>query len=247
MASMSRTLGPAAWARGVPTATRDPTRGRRPPYSGEAWVRAVRDTRRDATHERPRRPAPACPLILGHGFFMHWRMATPTWTPSMSTVRGSARTGTPGQRDSAMRCANDHDNADAELFCCECGAVMPPLRSATQIRIRWFAEPSHLLAPRHHHHRGQSRGRAQPHPATRAQGDDALVPCCTRAQLRRRPLTGRGDCRRPAHRRRGHRAWRRWRARRRRSGAATPRAAGSHVHQRIDARLSAARTSPISS
>src|SRR3954451_25490442 len=46
-----------------------------------------------------------------------------------------------GNRERAMRCANDHSNADVELFCRECGEIMPPLPNATEVTIRWLADP----------------------------------------------------------------------------------------------------------
>ena len=61
-----------------------------------------------------------------------------------------------------MRCANGHDNVDVEIFCCECGEVMPPLGGTTQMRIRWSAEVwnHRRLQLRLRCHRGRSRGRA---------------------------------------------------------------------------------------
>jgi hypothetical protein len=50
-------------------------------------------------------------------------------------------------KERAMRCANDHGNADVELFCRECGEIMPPLSGVREVRIKWLADPEPSLWP----------------------------------------------------------------------------------------------------
>ena len=250
MASMSRTLGPAAWARAVSVATVSPTaRATTENDSGEAWGQSgARHEERCYSGTEPRRPGSAWPRILGSRVF-HAIAANGNSYLAADPVNGARErsdgdAGTKGRACDAL-CQRSRQRRCGAL-CCECGAVMPPLRGATQMRIRWFAELSHRLDPRRRRRRGRSRGRGSAAPSVTgdAQGDDAPGPGANRAQLRRRRHHWRRRLRR---RRNGPRCLSELveggRARRRRSGAATPRAAGSRVHQRIDARGSAARPS----